>query len=181
MLALILGLALAGEAPRELLRWDRAGIADFELWRLVSGHFVHLDLRHALLNGAGLLLTWALYGWRFAGRAWALIVLAGMVAVDAGRWFLTSLDWYVGASGVLHAAMAAGIAGGLLAGERLAWALALLGGAKLVAEYLGLSLPWMAPDAAVVTEVHLFGAAAGLLCGGWFGRRGGSRALFRKQ
>ena len=43
MLALILGLALAGEAPRELLRWDRAGIADFELWRLVSGHFVHLD------------------------------------------------------------------------------------------------------------------------------------------
>ena len=69
----------------------------------------------------------------------------------------------------------------LLAGERLAWALALLGGAKLVAEYLGLSLPWMAPDAAVVTEAHLFGAAAGLLCGGWFGRRGGSRALFRNQ
>ncbi len=168
LLGVILGLALAGEAPRQLLRWDRAGLANGEVWRLLSGHWVHLDLQHAFLNGAGLLLTAALYAHRFSAREWALIVLAGMAAVDAGLWFLTPLEWYVGASGVLHAAMAAGIVGGILAGERLAWGLALLGLVKLGSEYSGQSLPWMAPDATVVTEAHLFGAAAGILCGWLF-------------
>ena len=35
-------LALTGDWGRELFRYDRLAIAGGELWRLVSGHFVHL-------------------------------------------------------------------------------------------------------------------------------------------
>ena len=63
--AVLLALAWWGEPLRGLLRWDRAALSAGEAWRLVTGHFVHLDLEHALLNVAGLVLV----AWLFAS-AW---------------------------------------------------------------------------------------------------------------
>jgi rhomboid family GlyGly-CTERM serine protease len=165
--ALLLGLAAGGSAVREALRWERAGLADGEAWRLLTGHLVHLDLTHALLNAAGLLLVAALWRGVFRPPQWGVIVVAAVVTIDSGLWFLDrGLDWYVGASGVLHAAMAAGIAREAAAGDRLALGLAAAGLAKLAAELWGPGPgSGVIEPSLVVTSAHRYGAAIGALLG----------------
>src|ERR1700684_4714545 len=72
----LLGLTLAGPAWQALLRYDRAGLARGQYWRLVTAHLVHLDLRHACLNGLGLTLMWALSARTYSPRQWLLILAA---------------------------------------------------------------------------------------------------------
>jgi rhomboid family GlyGly-CTERM serine protease len=173
LVALIIGLALAGERPRLALRWDRAGLESGEAWRLVSGHFVHLDLEHALLNAAGAVLVAALFARLFTALQWALVVAAGIAAIDLGLWIVNvELRWYVGASGVLHAAMAAGIVRRMIERDRVAWVLGLIGVAKLLYEHFAGAMPFTASGALVVTDAHLYGAVAGMACGPWFRPRG---------
>ena len=61
-------LAVSGDWGRELLRYDRTQISAGAIYRLVSGHFVHLGWSHFLLNSAGLLLIFYLVASRFTTR-----------------------------------------------------------------------------------------------------------------
>jgi membrane associated rhomboid family serine protease len=88
--ALLIGLAAGGAGVREALRWERTGLAAGEAWRLLTGHLVHLDLTHALLNAAGLLLVAALWRGVFRPLQWGVIVVAAVVTIDSGLWFLDS-------------------------------------------------------------------------------------------
>ena len=45
----ILGYLIPGGAP-EFWVFDRVAIAQGEIWRLVTGHWGHSDLKHALLE-----------------------------------------------------------------------------------------------------------------------------------
>jgi len=86
----------------ELLRLDPRAIAAGEPWRLISGHLVHANWRHLLLNLAGLFLCQALTGvnWRLWQWGWRILLLAA--AISFGFWlWQTPLRWYVGFSGVL--------------------------------------------------------------------------------
>jgi len=152
---------LAGDAARIALRYERSGIAAGEFWRLASAHWVHLDLRHALLNAAGLALVWALFAREYRPAHWLLIVLASMLAIDAGLWFGSpQVEWYVGASGWLHGAMAAGALALLRRREGIGVVFALLLAGKLLIEQY-LPLPF-AGDVPVVVQAHLYGALGGL-------------------
>ena len=167
----LVGLAALGEGPRLALRWARADIAAGEAWRLVTGHLVHLDLEHAVLNVAGLLLVWALFSQVFSAAQWAFTVLTGLVAIDLGLWFVNvDLQWYVGASGLLHTAMAAGIVRQMLARDLVAWGLGVVGVAKLLYEHFSGAMPFTTSGALVVTDAHLYGAVAGMICGVGFAR-----------
>src|SRR5215471_9144413 len=105
--SLLLLTVLAGDAGREALRYERTGLAAGQLWRLVTGHFVHLSLEHAALNSLGLVLMWALFARDYTPRQWLPIVLGAVAAIDAGLWFADStVAWYVGSSGALHGVMA---------------------------------------------------------------------------
>jgi rhomboid family GlyGly-CTERM serine protease len=162
----IVVVAALGEAPRLALRWDRAALAAGQAWRLLSGHFVHLDLQHAVLNVLGLLLIWMLFARAFSRVQWLAIVVAGVAAVDLGLWLVNvELQWYVGASGVLHAAMAAGIVRRMIEHDRIAWVLGVLGIAKLLQEHFTGALPFTTSGAMIVTDAHLYGALAGMICG----------------
>ena len=137
--ALVL-IDLSGEHGRILLRYDRAALAHGQAWRLLTAHVVHLDLRHALLNGCGLALMWALFARDYTGRQWLLVVLGAVVAIDAGLWLLDStVQWYVGSSGALHGIMAAGALAHLRRREPDGWILAGLVVAKLTWEH------WVGP------------------------------------
>ena len=63
--ALLLAIFAALEAARpwcfEALRYDRDGLRQGELWRLLSAHFVHLGPVHALMNGIGVVLLVLLF------------------------------------------------------------------------------------------------------------------------
>jgi rhomboid family GlyGly-CTERM serine protease len=158
---LLLLLALSGEGGRALLRYERSAVADGEWWRLLSAHVVHLDLRHALLNIVGLALVWALFARDYSPKAWLAIVLGTMAAIDAGLWLGDStVQWYVGSSGVLHGALAAGILAHVRKGERGGWLLAGLLAAKLLYEQAVGALPFSGSDP-VVVDAHLYGVAGG--------------------
>ena len=159
--ALLLLSTLAGEGGQALLRYERGALAHGEWWRLLSAHLVHLDLRHAVLNAAGLALVWALFARDYSPKAWLGIVLGGMAAIDAGLWLGDStVQWYVGSSGVLHAAMAAGAVAHIRTGERDGWVLAALLAAKLLYEQSLGPLPFSGNDP-VVVDAHLYGVLGG--------------------
>jgi rhomboid family GlyGly-CTERM serine protease len=159
----------AGGAPTvAALRYDRSALAAGQWWRLLSAHVVHLDFRHTVLNGAGLALLWALFARDYRGRQWLLVLLAAACAIDAGLWFWdTRVMWYVGASGVLHGAMAAGCLAALRRGEREGFILAAFVLAKLIYEQAGGVLPFAGSALPVVVNAHLYGALGGLAAALW--------------
>src|ERR1700756_919391 len=123
--AVLLLPELGGDAGRELLRYDRAGLAAGQWWRLLTAHLVHLDLEHAALNSLGLVLMWALFPRDYRPGQWLLIVLTAIAAIDAGLWLRDStVAWYVGSSGALHGVMAAGTLAHLRRGDVDGWILA---------------------------------------------------------
>jgi rhomboid family GlyGly-CTERM serine protease len=166
---LLLGLDAGGEPARMALRYEREALAQGQLWRLLSGHLVHLSLVHALLNCAGLVLLWALFARAYSPRRWAWILFTSTLTIDAGLWFLRpAVDWYVGASGVLHGALAAGAVAFYRRGEGSGAALLLLLIVKLAYEQHSATSVF-AHDLPLVPDAHLLGALGGLL-GAWLPR-----------
>jgi rhomboid family GlyGly-CTERM serine protease len=162
----VLVLAVGGEPWREALRYERAALPLAQAWRWLTAHLVHLGPGHALLNVAGLALVVLLFGRPLSARAWAFVLLASAVAIDAGFWWLQPrLEWYVGLSGVLHGLFAAGaLAEWRAGGEQAPWLLLALC-AKLAFEQGVGPLPLTAASAGgpVVVAAHLYGALGGAL------------------
>ena len=159
--ALSLGVMMLGETGFEALSYQRAAIVEGEVWRLLSGHWLHLGWGHLMLNLAGLILVWALFGQTLAGMQGVVVVLVVSVGLSLSLFvFHPELDWYVGYSGLLHGLFSAGAVIGLsLKTLRLVSAVGLiLLIVKLTAEtWAGASASW------VVAEAHLLGALWGLL------------------
>jgi rhomboid family GlyGly-CTERM serine protease len=157
-LGAVLGL---GDSVSALLRYDRSAIAAGGWWRLLTAHIVHLDAHHLILNELGLVLMWSLFAQDYSAEEWCAIVLSGALAISSGLWWLSPhVTWYVGASGVLHTVMGAGIASHLLARAWDRWLLFLGLGAKLAWEQWGGH-----PAALIVVDAHLYGAACGMTVG----------------
>jgi rhomboid family GlyGly-CTERM serine protease len=158
ILAAVLGL---GDSINMLLRFDRGGIAAGGWWRLLTAHIVHLDVHHLILNELGLVLIWSLFAQDFDPVEWCVIVAAGALSISCGLWWLSpSVTWYVGASGVLHTAMAAGAARHLAERSWDRWILFLGLSIKLIWEQTG---GQTAP--LIVVDAHLYGAISGFLVG----------------
>jgi rhomboid family GlyGly-CTERM serine protease len=113
LLATVLVLLwLTGDAGRDLLRYERMAVLQGQYWRLLTGHFVHGSGQHLLLNAVGLGLIAALFPREYPVRSWLLILASSIVTIDLGFVLLEpQLQWYVGLSGVLHGALAAGALG----------------------------------------------------------------------
>jgi rhomboid family GlyGly-CTERM serine protease len=164
LLAILLALdavLVLGDSVSELLRYDRGAIAAGGWWRLLTAHIVHLDLHHLLLNELGLVLIWSLFANDYDAVEWCVIVLAGALAISSGLWwFSPRVSWYVGASGVLHSAMAAGAAKHLAERAWDRWILVLGLGIKLAWEH------WGGREAPlIVIDAHLYGALSGFIVG----------------
>jgi rhomboid family GlyGly-CTERM serine protease len=143
------------------LRYDRSAIAAGGWWRLLTAHIVHLDVHHLILNELGLVLVWSLFAQDYDAVEWCAIALSGALAISSGLWWLSPrVTWYVGASGVLHALMAAGAAKHLATRAWDRWILFLGLCAKLAWEQWG---GHAAP--LVVVDAHLYGAASGFAVG----------------
>jgi rhomboid family GlyGly-CTERM serine protease len=161
--ALLALIELGGEPVREAASFDRGAIGAGQWWRLLSAHFVHLDSAHALLNGLGVVLMWALFARDYSPLRWAAIYLAAALTISAGLWFLNPrLEWYVGASGALHGVMSAGTLAHLRRRDLDGWILAAFIVAKLIYEQIAGSMPF-AGAANTIVDAHLYGAIGGLV------------------
>lgn len=168
-MGLILALALLwlpeldGEASRQALAYQRPALEAGEWWRLLGAHFVHLDLEHAVLNGMGLVLMWALFARDYPPLRWLVIYMGAALAVSGGLWILNEeITWYVGASGALHGVLAAGTLAHLRRGDLDGWILASFLVLKLGYEQLVGALPFAGSEDTVV-DAHLYGAIGALV------------------
>jgi rhomboid family GlyGly-CTERM serine protease len=163
VLALLLAPELDGQAARETMSYQRAALSDGQWWRLLSAHFVHLDLEHAVLNSLGVVLMWALFARDYEARGWLAIYLVACVAVSTGLWFFSpEVTWYVGASGALHGVMTAGTLAHLRRGDLDGWILGIFIVVKLAYEQFAGALPFAgSPD--TVVDAHLYGAIGGVV------------------
>lgn len=181
ILALVL-LSLLGESGRLALRYEREAVLQGEYWRLLTGHLVHGSWLHLLLNGLGLGLVAALFDRDYSLPAWLLIALFSVVTIDLGFvLYEPQLLWYVGLSGVLHGALAAGaVAWWRHESRLLALLLSVIFIGKLAWEQWHGALP-LSGDLPVVVDAHLYGAIGGVIAGTvlWLGERW--RAVNRSQ
>lgn len=164
LVIVLLGLQAGGDTARIALRYDREMIAGGDIFRLLTGHFVHLGWAHLLLNIFGLLLVWFLVGRSHQWWRWLAIIAASVAFIDVGFWYrMPQLDWYVGLSGALHGVLAAGVVGlwSSQRAETLILTVALV--SKLMYESVIGPLPGSENTAGgnVITEAHLFGAIGG--------------------
>ena len=99
---------ILGAAP-EVWVFDRVAIAQGEWWRLVTGHWVHSDLAHAVWDIAALLLLGTLFEARLQWRL-PLALLVATVGVDAWLWWGDpALQYYCGLSGILNSLLIVGL------------------------------------------------------------------------
>jgi rhomboid family GlyGly-CTERM serine protease len=179
--ALLLLPQIFGDAGRSWLRFERAGLAHGQLWRLITAHIVHLDLEHAALNCLGLVLMWALFARDYRPRQWFPILLGAVAAIDAGLWLRDSstVAWYVGSSGVLHGVMSAGTLAHVRRRDLDGWILAAFLIVKLGYEQFAGALPFENGGVGVVVDAHFYGALGGIAVAAFMGTRhapGGRRS-----
>ena len=164
-LAVLLLPLLGGEALQELWRYERSSMVAGQWWRWGTAHITHLDAGHALLNCTGLALLWALFARSYRPWQWAVAVALILLTIDAGFWFIsTQLQWYVGASALLHGAFAAGCVAMIRQQDRLGTVAIIVLVAKLAWEQLHGPLP-LETHHPVVTVSHAYGALGGVLAG----------------
>jgi rhomboid family GlyGly-CTERM serine protease len=183
--AVILLLQSMPEGP-PALEYRRAALPT-EPWRLLTGHLVHVNWTHALVNaGAWLVLAWLFAPQLDTRRQLSSLALgAAFISLALAGWH-PSIEWYRGASGALHALFFAGASAAVGASLRARSArsalapLALLaaGWIKVALEQPGGSATpyaeWLA--ATTVPQAHLAGALAGTLLGLFFAARGPRRS-----
>ncbi|MEK7322386.1 MAG: rhombosortase [Pseudomonadota bacterium] len=157
-------IALLGDDTAAALRYERAPILAGEVWRLFTGHLVHLSWSHLWLNLGGLALIWFLFRRQLGAGMWWLVLLVSSLAVSSGfLLFDPALEWYVGLSGVLHGLFMAGLIVGLRTGAWSDWLLLSAVVAKLIWEQLYGALPGSTEAAGgnVIVDAHLYGAIGG--------------------
>lgn len=151
--------------PAEAVYFQRQQIAQGELWRLLSGHFVHLNWSHFGLNMAGLFMVWLFFRHYQRQVDWLLAIVLIALMCSAGLYADGQLASYVGFSGVLHGLF---LLGALYERRRYPLSgLVLLGLllGKLIWEQWQGALPGSEAlsGGRVAVNAHLYGALAGLL------------------
>ena len=150
----------------EYLQYQHQAIDRGQLWRLLTGHWVHLNAMHFLMNLFALLVLWQLSEDWLSTNNKLLILLGSMVLIGCGLYVIfPQIDWYRGLSGALHAFWLAIALLGLKRDRLIAIILLLVLLFKLGWEIAVGPTPLAATLAGgpVLLEAHWLGAAAGLV------------------
>lgn len=163
---LMLLLAMLPETMQQVLQYQRGTIGNGQLWRLFSGHLLHSNHWHLVMNLAGLLLAMLLHGhyYRALTLCWQWPFCALLISL-ALYFYSADMAIYVGLSGLLHSMLTLGALRDIELHITSGWLLLAALLAKVGWEQ------WQGPDAqlaqlieaSVATEAHLYGVAAGLV------------------
>jgi len=162
----IVGVFAAGPATFDALVFDRAAIASGEAWRVLTGHLVHVDTGHLILDLAALVVLGGLVECAGHGSRPLLVLLgAGAGVVTAALWVLEpDLARYCGISGVLNTLyVGAALMLRPWLGSRWAAILIAADGAKIAVEAAGGTALFSTVTWPPVPLAHAAGACAGLV------------------
>lgn len=85
---------------RDYFVYDRAAIANWQLWRIWTGHIVHFGWPHGFADGSlFVLLGWYLQRTQKVLSYWSLVILPAVVSLSL-FWFDPQMAIYGGLSGV---------------------------------------------------------------------------------
>lgn len=148
--------------------FERYSIQQGQLWRLLTGHLVHANHIHLLLNMCALAFVLMLFDKQLNNKQWlVLIVVSAIIQSIAFYYLLPQVQRYVGLSGVIHSLYVFGAVRLLaLPKERsLACFLLALVTLKLLTENLGhgISVTEQMIASHVLVEAHWYGAVIGLV------------------
>jgi len=155
-----------GESFTKTWVYQRHLISKGEIWRLISGHFLHTNGYHLLLNLAALFMLWALHGRFYSIKIYSALFLLCSLFTSAGiYYFEPRLIQYVGLSGVLHGVFVFGALMDINAKDKTGYLLFLGVWLKIAHEqFYGASTDVSnLIEANVAVNAHLWGALGGLL------------------
>ena len=161
-----IGEYLLGDSFTQALVYQRELITTGEVWRLLSGHLLHTNGYHLLLNLAGLLMLWALHGRFYSIKNYIVLFLFCSIMTSIGIYvFDPTLIQYVGLSGVLHGIFVFGALMDINAKDKSGYLLFLGVWLKIAHEqYYGANVDVSnLIEANVAVNAHLWGALSGLL------------------
>ena len=147
-------------------RFNRNMVEQGDVWLLLSGHIVHLNWSHWLLNMAGLAIVAFFFSSHATLKQWLLVVLVSAVIISAGIWWwMPDIIYYVGLSGVIHGLFLYGALREIRFYPVSGYVLTAVVIAKLSWEFFYGALPGSEDMAGgrVLTEAHLLGAIGGIL------------------
>ncbi|HAW92710.1 MULTISPECIES: rhombosortase [unclassified Arsukibacterium] len=166
LLLLVILAFLLPESIQHIFAYQRVEIASGEVWRLISGHLLHSNLYHLLLNGGGLLVIMLLHAGyqRQLALIWQLLFNALFIS-GMMYWLQADIQRYVGLSGVLHGMLFFGALLDIKTGKTGGMLLTLGILAKIGYEqYQGPDLQLsQLISATVAIDAHLYGVIAGAL------------------
>jgi rhomboid family GlyGly-CTERM serine protease len=168
LLPVILITLLAGLLSVEwqlTLRYQSDLFSEMELWRLLSGHLLHLGWNHLLMNLLGLILIVLIFVERPLSHWW-FDSLNCALGVSLGLYLFSSETyWYVGLSGLLHGLLVAAVLESLPQQSRLYIPLLIGVVAKLIWEQAvgPSSFSEGVAEGAIIVNAHLYGAVSGFI------------------
>jgi len=147
-------------------RFSRELVEQGEVWRLFTGHIVHLNWSHWALNMAGLSIVAFFFSSHASLKQWLSVIIVSACVINAGLWFwLPGVRSYVGLSGVLHGLFLYGALREIRFYPASGYVLTTVLIAKLIWEFFNGALPGseQMTGGRVLTEAHLLGAIGGIV------------------
>ena len=154
------------EQVADFLIYNRTLVTQGEYWRYFTGHFLHTNGNHFMLNAAAVVLLWALHGQYYNHVNFSMIFIISALTCGFGiHWFSLDITLYVGLSGVLHGFFVWGALMDIKHREKTGYLLLIGVILKIAHEQLyGASADVEAfINSSVATDAHMFGAIGGLL------------------
>jgi rhomboid family GlyGly-CTERM serine protease len=149
----------------QLLAYYHIGIAEGELWRIISASFCHTNLNHLLMNLTGLVITLALLVDTFKNISIFPVIIFNSIFISFCLFiFEPDVIWYVGLSGVLHGIFSYGIASDI--NNRSLWGYLLAVGIIFKVTYEQIFGAQQSTitliEADVLVNAHAYGVIAGI-------------------
>lgn len=149
----------------ESWRFNRGLVEQGDIWLLFSGHIVHLNWSHWLLNMAGLAIVAFFFSSHASFKQWFTVVLVSAGVISAGIWWgMPEIHYYVGLSGLLHGLFLYGALREIHFYPASGYVLTAVLVGKLGWEFFNGALPGSEDmtGGRVLTEAHLLGAIGGV-------------------
>ncbi|GAA4873335.1 rhombosortase [Ferrimonas pelagia] len=165
LLTLLALLCWLWPGSHENLIWSRQALAQDQWWRMWTGHLLHSNTHHLLLNLAGLAAIFALHQphYRTLPMLTLSVLLMGLISLGIW-WGVPGIERYVGLSALLHGLFTWGALQDIRRGWRSGWLLLLGVIAKVGWEQFsgGSESTSALIDARIAVESHLLGVVSAL-------------------
>lgn len=155
-----------GEIITQALVYQRTLINQGELWRLFTGHLLHTNGFHLLLNLAALMLLWALHGRFYTIKNYSVLFFLCAMSTSLGIYYFDAqLIQYVGLSGVLHGIFVFGAIMDIYSKDKTGYLLFIGVWLKIAHEQIYGASSEVSDliEASVAVNAHLWGAVGGLI------------------